>query len=111
MNLLDDSYLSYGLTSNFHPCHLSFIDFIFDYCVHWEHKNLPMSLERLDEVQTHPLEMYFMMDGLFLLWPLFEEVYFMMDSLSMFWPSLEDDILPFYLHNLVIFHDVLSGPS
>ena len=100
--LLDYGYPSCGWTWDFHPFHLSFIDFIFYSYVHWAHKNLPINLERRDEVQPHPLEMYFMMDGLLLIHPYLEDAYFMMDSLSMFWPSLEDDILPFNLHNLVI---------
>ena len=79
-------------------------DLLVSYCIIMciRHITTSMSWERHDEVRPHPLEMYFMMDGLLLIHPYLEDAYFMMDSLSMFWDILEEDMLPFNLHNLVI---------
>ena len=67
------------------------MDFIFDSCVHWAHKNLPRRLERLVWIQPH-----------------FRDMYFMMDNIYMFWPSLENDILLCYLHDSIILHVVIA---
>ena len=72
--LLDDAFPSCGWTWDFHPCHLSFIDFIFDSWKHWAQKNLPRRLERVVWI-----------------WPHLGDMYFMMENLSMFRPSLEGE--------------------
>ena len=90
--LLDDAYPSSGWTWDSHPCHLSFIDFIFYSYVHWEHENLHGILERLVWIQPHLGDMYFMME-----------------NLSMFRASLEGDTLLCHLHDPVIIHNVISN--
>ena len=89
--LLDDSYPYSGRVWDFHPWHLSLIDFIFDSCVHWVHKKLPRRLERLVWI-----------------WPHLWDMYFIMENLSMIKPILEGDILLCHLHDLVIIHNVID---
>ena len=89
--LLNDAYLYWGCTWDFHPCHFNFMDFIFDSCVHWAHKNLPRRLEGLVWIHPH-----------------FGDIYFMMDKLYMFCPSSESGILLCNLHDSVIHYGVIA---
>ena len=104
--LYDDSYPYYGWTWDFHPCHLRFIDFIFDSCVNWEHKNLIISFG---------IHMW--------IWPHHEVIYVEMESLSSiqpyiielhsFWESCIDtlfcigsDKLPWFCEFSIFYDDV-----